>query len=416
MLAATGLALSCAGHGQQVDAHLVPHTPLPEPTPVGVRNAQAPWAYPQQCAYVGLDGQGVVVIGREAGVLSQWQAAPNHTGFDGVVTAATPAGARVTVALSENATALPLTLELDCVDPTSVRYERVQSAPLPASVPWGAYLLDDGLLTAVTGCFDPPRGLCVQRRGEGVTGVIVQPIESSRYSGYHLALLSNATRSVLVADELGGPMFWSEIPSGGKAGPFHPLDLDLFDPESAPGTASCRVSLVPPYAGSPSDAAYIALCSSHLPDATGLAPRTHTSFGWLHLSERGELEAVDVWRGEGGGDGQTGERPGATPGENVNRLCGFGTQVDAEQYASHADRLVALYEAFDETVRALRGDQASWLVRTDGCGELVATCVGANHIERSQIIVGEGPIGLRVDGSDLVVVDASRTQRLRCEA
>lgn len=380
----------------------------------GVRDVRVPWAYPYRCAYVGLDAGGGVVIGREKGLESSWRSA-GRGGFDGVASAATTSGQRVPLILSDEGRRPPLTLGLDCEDPESAHPQVLRWTPIPASLPWGGYLLNPDSLIAVARCLNPSGGLCMHRLGGGGEARVplVVPTERNRYDSYRLAVLANTAHSVVVIDDVDGVETLMEIGPAGTASPLRPLDSQRFAPELMQEAGVCQIAILPAYAGPSSDTPYMARCSISTQVGDLFGGQASTSFGWLHLSDQGEIEPQEVWRGEGG---DLGELPGGLGGGggNENRLCGFAVEVDASRYASDADRMVALYDVFDSSVRAVRGDTASWLVRADGCGELAATCLQADGVGPIRVTTVEGPVGMRIQGSDLIVLDAYRTRRIRC--
>jgi hypothetical protein len=375
----------------------------------------APWAYPSGCAYIAVDARGRAVIGRESGARSVWQSATTLSHYDGVVSAATRTGDRLPLVLSESGKSPPLTMVVDCEDVDHVRYGTLTHAPYPASLPWGSYLLDSESWTAAARCLREPGDLCVLRsaRGQIEEYPLLKPRELSGYSTYNIAIIAGATQAAAVIELREGGTASSLLVPWGTATQLRPLDNRGFAPEVMLGAKSCRVAVVPPYAGPSDQAAYIAVCVSNgsATNVGGLS--TYTSFGWLRLLEQGGIEADQEWHGRGGFGGRLGDESNAPAGGGINTLCGF--DADPSRYSSDADRLVDLYDRRNQTVRAVRGETVSWLVRTDGCGQLLATCVRDDRVERGQVATASGPIGLRVDGAELVLVDATRVQRLSCE-
>ena len=244
---------------------------------------------------------------------------------------------------------------------------------------------------------------------------IIAPTEQTRYESYRLAVLANAIHSVVVIDDVGGVTSSVEFRSNGTTSQLRPLEEHSFAPEWMKGDGRCQIAILPAYGGPASDAPYIARCAISTQAGASLVGLTSTSFGWLHLSDQGEIEHQELWQGEGGDHGQLPGYSGPPEGGATNRLCGFGAEVDVDRYPSDADRLVALYDAFDDSVRAVRGDTGSWLVRADGCGEVAATCLRAEGLGRSHVATAVGPLGMRVERSDLIILDAASIQRMKCE-
>lgn len=373
--------------------------PVNGATPVGspgVPPSGSPFAYPSECGFAGVSRDGHLLVGRNVGATSLWWTIPDLGPFSAVTSAATSGGGRIPLALPVASSSDLVSVRFRCDRTSRMRPRLAVHKFVPRSADWGAFSVDAGQVLSANSCGWGKPGLCVTGFRALSTGGfrLDAKVSMTEQDTYNVAFARRGKRLMLFADPLVDETVVSEVRS---------MESGLLARQTAgdalPALAGCRVAIIPPYSGSSLDVAYIARCLAAHPPAAQL--------GWIHFGEKG-LERVVEWGGDWLSDRVTSSHMGLGEVYSISGLA-------SHPFATDGERLVSLYDAFDRSVRAVRGDGMTWLVRAGWEGEMVATCVRPSGIGRSEVVGGELPVGLRTEGNDLLMVRPGSVGRLTCD-
>ena len=359
-----------------------------------------PWAFYSGCGYIGVDKAGKIIVGTEVDGAAIWRRIESPAWpVDRVVSAANPGQAKPEiVALSfETGNASSLRISCDRGTPLGAQANPMGEAigRRPADDQGAAYAIDGGDLVVVGACDWTPGRMCLRKWSRGVDrGDVVEALAALppyvEFEDFGLLWNERAVRAV-TSDGLGRSLL-SIAMVGGDAGNAKLLGNSLLLPDRDASTSdTCRVAILPSEQETAKEAGYVALCY-----APGVV---RTVVGWLGLDSGGEQLGEMHWQQDGG-------LPAGIPPLGGAPFASFG---------SDAERIAGLY--MGGGARSVRGVGSMWLVsryRAAGPTNLFVTCLPDVGVPRTHVVTAEGPLGLRADGSDLIVLDASHSRHLPC--